>query len=147
MLNQIRPYFPKDVYERWIKQRIGTEEQRRRYKAAIEWYKAHPEQGIMTNQPKSKSKLESILSGLLAQASASPGKAARKQLAGGLRVDVLVKAGITRLQLSREGVYPSNVEWHTTLKNWPITIYAEPERKEYQGRCYLTASWKIHPEK
>lgn len=35
-----KPYFPKRVYEYWLKVGWGSEKQKERYREAIQWYQA-----------------------------------------------------------------------------------------------------------
>lgn len=139
-----QPPFPAETYKRWLERGAGTEDQQMRYQTCLEWY---GERGmkleIEGNGSKPRGKLAEILAELMTLAEQTPGTPARRDLAGGLRVDILLKKGETRLQLSRPGISPSMTEWNTIMKNLPITMYVSPKETKHDGRCYLVGAWKI----
>jgi hypothetical protein len=96
------------------------------------------------------SKLGALLYVMHRQAADKPGVVQRRTLAGGLRIDLVVGIdGMTRLQLSREQVYPSGQELATVLEAWPYPPPAErlPERFQYHWRFYVKIAWKTPEEK
>jgi hypothetical protein len=90
-----------------------------------------------------KSKLALLLYTLHRLAALNPGAPQRRTLAGGLQIDLIVGLdGNTRLQLSRERVYPSDVEMATTLNAWPYPLGdVLPEKFVYHGRFYVKFAW------
>jgi hypothetical protein len=99
-----------------------------------------PSEMDMPQQPKT---LRDLMTDMLARASADPGIPKRAFLGGGLRIDLLVKDGHVNLQLSRQRVDPSLIEWKTTLKHLPDPVEVEPVARKYQGRHYLIGSWTL----
>jgi hypothetical protein len=97
-----------------------------------------------------KSKLALLLYTLHRLAALTPGAPQRRTLAGGLQIDLIVGLdGNTRLQISRERVYPSDQELATTLNAWPYPLPdLAPERFPSRGRSYLRCAWPTPaPEK
>ncbi len=97
-----------------------------------------------------KSKLGLLLYTLLRAAAGAPGVPQRRTLAGGLRIDLIVGLdGQTRLQLSREKVYPSETEMATALNAWPYPLGdLAPKKFDYHGRFYAQFAWPTPaPEK
>jgi hypothetical protein len=93
-----------------------------------------------------KSKLTTILESMLQTANANPGQVQRKVLGSGLGIDLIIALdGMLRLQLWRDkDKSPSDTEWHTTLKYFPITLTdRDPERFTAKGRGYLRAAWEL----
>jgi hypothetical protein len=99
------------------------------------------EEMSMTDQPKSK--LAQRLADLHRKAVAAPGQRQTTTLAGGLRIDLIAGLdGMTRILLARQGAYPSDAEWRTTLAHFPYQPPAvTPERIEYRGWQSLRAGW------
>lgn len=90
------------------------------------------------------SKLSYRLMELMRLAREQIGEPQRMQLPSGLRVDAIYgKDGTVRLQISREGIYPSHIEWTTTINNLPFENLqiGAPERFEHKGACYLRTGW------
>lgn len=85
-------------------------------------------------------KLTTILSKLLQDAEANPGKKCSHHLGNGLSIDVKIDGGYTYLQIHRSSVYPSRAEWNTILKRWPYPVQAEPKQIA-RGRYYLQSRW------
>lgn len=99
--------------------------------------------GAVPSKPQTKS-LTVIISEMLEAADSNPGMAIRNELPGGLRLDILLKDNQTHLQLSRQGVSPSDIEWKTVLKYWPYPIAGLHYRLLIrEGRRYLVASWPL----
>lgn len=100
--------------------------------------------GLPAAEPPRVAPLTQILAGLIGQARLHPGQAQRRELRSGMRVDVLAAGGKLHLQISREGVYPSETEWSTTLaylpEDPPLDTY--PVQQEKDGRNYLRTSWE-----
>jgi hypothetical protein len=97
-----------------------------------------------------KSKLALLLYTMHRLAFLTPGTPQRRTLAGGLQIDLIVGLdGNTRLQISRERVYPSDQELATTLNAWPYPLPdLTPERFPSRGRFYLRCAWPTPaPEK
>ncbi len=90
-----------------------------------------------------KSKLGLLLYTMLRAAADKPGVPQRRTLAGGLRIDMIIGLdGMTRLQLSREKVYPSDTEMATTLTAWPYPLGdLAPKKFDYHGRFYAQFAW------
>lgn len=84
--------------------------------------------------------LKDILRSLLTDAGAAEDGVASARLAKGLGIRVKLQGNIVLVQLSREKVYPSVVEWKTTLACWPEPVHVEIEPKlldPVKGRYYL----------
>lgn len=99
--------------------------------------------------PVQGSKLSFRLARLFADAFLQPGNPVRIELQSGLRVDAIL--GIdnqVRVQISRQAVWPSEIEWQTILAHLPfrdITTGAA-ERFESKGAYYIRASWPYHTQ-
>lgn len=94
-----------------------------------------------------ESKLSKTLRGMLERCLTQPGRAERASLGHGLRIDMMVDLeGVCRLQISREGTFPSEKEWETVIKHWPGTLpFVSTDRIEYNSRCYIRGRWVIDP--
>lgn len=90
--------------------------------------------------------LKKILKEMHEQAAARPGQPVRRELRGGLRVDVMIAPQVeeTRLQLSREHAFPSATEFAVVMNHWPyeLSLDIEPERKIHGLRYFLCCAWK-----
>ncbi len=115
--------------------------------------RSRPMQDLTPNsQPATahKSKLGLLLYTMLCLAAGAPGVPQRRTLAGGLRIDLIVGLdGQTRLQLSREKVYPSETEMATALNAWPYPLEdLAPKKFDYRSRFYAQFAWPTPaPEK
>lgn len=91
------------------------------------------------------SRLGKILHMLFADATRSPGKPQRVDLFGGLHLAMIIEIdNFFRMQLHREGVYPSDTEWKTTLAHMPVHLPAQtPEMFEHAGKFYMRGSWPL----
>lgn len=92
-------------------------------------------------------KLKDILTNLISEAEAKPGKSLTTQLAGGMSVHVVVALGVLSLGVSRAGVSPSNTEMVTTLKhanapgvNLKLDKWITGSKA---GRQYVFTSWPL----
>jgi hypothetical protein len=88
-------------------------------------------------------RLHQLLDDLVFAAESAAGVPKRLPLKKGLRIDLLIGAGRTRLQLSRQGTYPSDQEWHTVLFYWPTQLPSGISyvRQQKGNEFYLCASW------
>jgi len=100
------------------------------------------QQPVPEIQPKD-SKLSHRLAELFAWCQQHPGKPKRIELPGGMRVDAILGLdAVMRMQISREGMWPSDTEWETTIRHLPFEVETgEPERFEYKGAFYLRTEW------
>jgi len=89
-------------------------------------------------------KLNVILGQMWTAAMAAPGQVQRVTLPGGMGVNMIVGLdGKTRLQIWREGKYPSEIEWKTTLRHMPYLVEAEiKKRSMHQGKYYFQSEWE-----
>lgn len=89
-------------------------------------------------------RLGTILEQLLRAAMAATGQVQRVTLPGGMGVDMIVGLdGKTRLQIWREGKYPSEIEWRTTLRHWPYQVEAEIKKRfTHQEKYYFQSEWE-----
>lgn len=79
---------------------------------------------------------------LVKDAEAHPGRAYRKPLPRGLRVDVMMQDGMTHMQISRDNTWPSHQEWTTVTREWPSPVPSvAPKRSFTNGRYFLMAKW------
>ena len=87
--------------------------------------------------------LARTLDQLVKQAETHPGQPQRQPLLRGLRVDVLMTADETHLQISRDNIWPSSREWATVTSIWPRPVPRQvlPKRLYAQGRYFLQAKW------
>jgi hypothetical protein len=101
--------------------------------------------GVKT-MPEAKKKLSAILSQMYAAARATLGSPIRRELPGGLRIDILIgdKDGLTKLQLSRQLVFPSDPEWTIVITNLPYDppMDIHPTKLTSGDRHYLKAAWQ-----
>jgi len=113
--------------------------------------------GIPSFQPKEGSKLSLILVDMLKAAWRKPGKPQRRELASGLRIELILGLeGVLRMQISREKVYPADKEWETIAEHWPqawdwpmegghgiaVPLRAQ-EMFTAKGRRYLRGEWPV----
>ena len=100
------------------------------------------------SKSKRKTSLREILTDLVGWAAWKPGDVKRAKLSGGMGIDVICGIdGMWRLQIWREGVQPSLIEWETTLKSWPEPLPAvEYKRFTHNNRQYLRGEWKVTDE-
>ncbi|MBN1535169.1 MAG: hypothetical protein JW908_00450 [Anaerolineales bacterium] len=97
-----------------------------------------------------QSKLSAMLKTVYENALANPGEPQRRELSSGLRIDFIYGIDSAyRIQLSRQGVFPSETEWTTVINHFPpetpmITNPPAPvDRFNYQKRCYLRSFWEV----
>lgn len=92
-------------------------------------------------------KLKDILSALIREAQAEPGKSLTTTLAGGMSVHVVVALGAVTLGVSRAGISPSNTEMVTTLKHANAPEVNQQLGKwitgSKGGRQYVYTSWPL----
>lgn len=122
---------------------------------ALVWHDAETGQVVLDEWKGSDvgNKLKHLLSELVYEAELRPGVPQRLNLSSGLKVDVLLTREInqklptpsrmTKLQISRMGVYPSANEWRIIARDWPYPVPdgVHPRETEHAGRCYLRAEW------
>jgi hypothetical protein len=96
--------------------------------------------------PQANQALKKILSTLYQSAAQTPGRPVRRELNGGLRIDLLIgnQDGLTKLQLSRPHTWPSATEYAVVLNAMPfdLPLDLEPERQVYANRYYLKCQWR-----
>jgi hypothetical protein len=86
--------------------------------------------------------LAKTLDQFVRRAEAHPGLPVRQPLGKGLRVDVMVQAGETHLQISRDNVWPSAKEWSTVTRDFPTLVPNVIAKRIFDGgRYYLKAHW------
>lgn len=103
----------------------------------------NPEKPIVIT-PVQGSWLSFRLARLFEDAFADPGQPKRIELQSGLRVDAILGLdGQVRMQISRQSVWPSEIEWRTTLARLPFSgiHIGAADRFENGGAFYIRASW------
>lgn len=83
--------------------------------------------------------LQATLSQLLDHAEANPRKTVSTRLTNNLKIDLRVQDGFVLLLVSRSSTWPTEVDWHMVLRNWPYPVRAAPQAFERCGRRYLAA--------
>lgn len=94
--------------------------------------------------PRPRNKLAQILTEIHQRAWQNVGVPQRVELPGGLRIDLIVGLdGMTRILLARKNVYPSPIEWTTTLNHLPYDppLDAAPEQFTHKEWWCLRAAW------
>ena len=127
----------------WMAQGLQVQEVREGENGEVELVAVVPETLIPKLKKNKKSSLAETLRGMLSKAQETPGEPVRRVLGHGMGVDLIIGLdGMTRVQIWRERVYPSDIEWKTTLKNWPYAVEAvKPEKFNHMGKFYLRAGW------
>lgn len=94
--------------------------------------------------PRKPSKLTGTLAALLHRAYQHRDCGMEHTLPGGLRIVVKVQQdGQVRLLLAREGVYPADKEWASTVAHWPYDVPdVSIERFEHEGWRCLRSAWQ-----
>lgn len=96
--------------------------------------------------PEATQRLRKIIADMHRLAELAPGRPIRRELAGGLRVDILIGEfgdRKTNLQISRLHTWPSATEFAVVLNNWPYALPLDmaPDRFVHQERYFLCCSW------
>ena len=104
-----------------------------------------PDQPSRARKKKRAGTLAALLDEMLREAVRNPSRTQRRELQGGLRIDLNVGIdGETRILLARKESDPSDVEWETVMANFPYEppVDVDPERFEWKGWRCLRAGWE-----
>jgi hypothetical protein len=96
---------------------------------------------MVTQHPPSKN-LQQLLLNLYQLALSHPGVKASTRLSNNLWVDLKIERGWAYLQISRTS-WPTPTDWRSIQRHWPHPLTVEARAVAYQGRCYLTAAWRL----